>query len=101
MPLGLNRTDLNTTGINYLHGFPINLSTHVWGNVVNWIPSPSYFGNIVLLPLNFGNLVTWATPNPSHFGNILGQSFGDFLVQEDGTSLFVLEDGSGDILLEN
>jgi hypothetical protein len=51
--------------------------------------------------MHFGNPVTWATPNPAHFGNIFGQSFGDFLLQEDGVSLFELEDGSGYILLEN
>ena len=109
MPAGLNRTDRNTTGITYLHGFPITylpidgyaqpgnqidylpVDGYAFpGNLVTWLPSPAYFGNPV----------TWL-PNPAHFGNIFGQNFGNFLLQEDGISLFVLEDGSGDILLEN
>ena len=108
MPAGLNRTDLNTTGITYLHGFDITylpIDGYAQpGNIVDWFPNPDYFGNPVTwnpAPNYFGNPVTWFTPNPAHFGNIFGQSFGDFLVQEDGTSLFVLEDSSGDILLEN
>lgn len=103
--LGLNRTDLNVTGITYLHGSPVDLTDIEFGNLVDWNPSPSYFGNIVLLPLNIGNTVNWRVHpdqfyGSPHFGNIFGQ-FGDFLLQEDGISLFVLEDGSGEILLEN
>ncbi len=110
MPRGLNRTDLNTTGITYLHGFPITYAPvdgfAFPGNEVDWLPSPAYFGNLITwLPVDGyaypGNVVNWVVPNPAHFGNIFGQLFGDFLLQEDGVSLFVLEDGSGDILLEN
>lgn len=109
MPTGLNRTDLNITGINYLHGFPITYlpidGIAQPGNEVDWLPSPSYFGNLITwLPVDGyaypGNLVTWATPNPAHFGNIFGGPIGGNLLQEDGVSLFLLEDGSGWILLE-
>ena len=110
MPTGLNRTDLNTTGIDYLHGFKITYlpidGIAQPGNEIDYLPVDGYAfpGNLVTwlpTPMHFGNPVTWATPNPAHFGNIFGQSFGDFLLQEDGVSLFELEDGSGYILLEN
>jgi hypothetical protein len=68
MPRGLNRTDLNTTGISYKNGFPIDTDTHVWGNPVDWEISPSYFGTIVSLPVSFGNAITWK-PISNHFGN--------------------------------
>ncbi len=99
MPLGLNRTDLNTTGIDYLHGSPVTLP-HQFGNTVNWVVNPAHFGNVVLLPLNLGNQVNWA-PSPAHYGNIFGQVFEDDLLLEDGVTTFGLENGSGNILLEN
>jgi len=110
VPRGLNRTDLNKTGISYLHGFPITylpIDGYAYpGTQIDYLPVDGYAfpGNLVTWepnPAFFGNPVTWATPNPAHFGNIFGQSFGDFLLQEDGVSLFELEDGSGYILLEN
>ena len=78
------------------------------------ITLPHDFGNDVTLPMNFGNpvpptdatfnsnQVTWL-PSPAHFGNVITPSAlpGDFLVQEDGSSLFEFEDGTGFILLEN
>jgi len=101
MPCGLVRTDLNITGINYLHGFPITLP-HDFGNDVLWIVSPAHFGNPIppINPTFNSNPVNWVV-NPAHFGNIIGQVFGNFLLQEYGISLFELEDGSGFILLEN
>lgn len=113
MPCGLVRTDLNTTGINYLHGFRINLLTHIFGNTVNWVVRPSHFGNPVLLPMTFGNVVNWIvepdeTMGYLHFGNYLGGEIPppNIIVStysgielEDGSGLIVLEDGSI-ILLE-
>jgi len=69
MPRGLNRTDLNTTDVDYLHGNPVVL--------------PVTFGTPITLPHNFGNQppfdpgnpVTWV-PNPAHFGNIFGANLG-------------------------
>jgi hypothetical protein len=106
VPCGLNRTDLNVTGVTYLHGFPITLP-HEFGFAITL---PHNFGNAMVLPADFepeersvGNLVTWP-PTPAHFGNIFGGSTPpppvvDYLLQEDGFR-FELEDGSGFILLE-
>jgi hypothetical protein len=69
MPRGLNRTDLNTTGTNYLHGNSV-VEPVIFGQPVTL---PKNFGNSVTLPKNFGNPVTWA-PSPAHFGNIIGAS---------------------------
>ena len=96
MPEGLVRTDLNKTGTTFNNGIPVT--------------EPLNFGTPITLPHNFGialpvsdptfdsNPVTW-TVSPAHFGNNFAPA-GDFLVQENGTSLFVLETGTGDILLE-
>jgi hypothetical protein len=64
MPLGINRTDLNSTGKSYKNGSPITL--------------PHAFGTSVELPVDFGNpipstgtnenAVNWE-PTPEHFGN--------------------------------
>jgi len=67
MPRGLNRTDLNTTDTNYLHGNPVVEPV----NFGQPVTLPKNFGNSVTLPKNFGNPATWA-PSPAHFGNILG-----------------------------
>ena len=89
MPRGLNRTDLNTTGISYKNGTPITL--------------PHNFGNPVTLPKNFGNNPPFDAGNqvtlPKNFGNQIGQSFGSYLVQADGTSKFLLVGTSGALLL--
>ena len=63
MPRGLNRTDLNKTGISYRNGFPITL--------------PHNFGNLITLPHDFGNDPPQDTPGnpvtlPKNFGNIIG-----------------------------
>ena len=96
MPLGLNRTDLNVTGITYLHGFPVNLNTLEFGNLITWFPESSHFGNVILLPLNLGNAVNWRVET-SRFGNYI-----NFIPTPPPTvSGIELEDGSGVILLEN
>jgi len=69
MPRGLNRTDLNTTDTNYLHGNPVVEPV----NFGQPVTLPKNFGNSVTLPKNFGNPVTWV-PSPAHFGNIIGAS---------------------------
>ncbi len=71
MPRGLNRTDLNSTGTSYkdgtpvtlpkTFGTPIDLTTHNFGNPVTHGDDPTQFGNDV----------TWPTPDPAHFGNDL------------------------------
>jgi hypothetical protein len=66
MPRGLNRSG------DFHKGTPIDTSTHNFGNVVNWAPSPTHFGNPVTQgsdPKQFGNTVNWPTPDPAHFGN--------------------------------
>ena len=101
MPLGLNRTDLNTTGINYLHGFKITLP-HNFGNLVTWKPFPAYFGNPVLLPLDFGNVVNWRVEPYQYYGNLhFGNYIGYTPVPPSSVSGIELEDGSGLIVLEN
>jgi len=90
MPLGLNRTDLNTTGTSYRNGSPVTLPKS-FGNPVTL---PKNFGNPVELPKDFGNPVNWATPDPTHFGNLIGGGGA-------GSSGFELEDISGLILLED
>ena len=109
MPLGINRTDLNITGVNFLHGSPVT-EPHEFGNLVNWTPTPTYFCNVVLLPLNIGNAVNWQVHPDElygalHFGNYIGfvptppvPPFSG-LELEDGTGFILLEDG-GVILLE-
>lgn len=101
MPLGINRTDLNTTGITYKDGFPITLP-HDFGNPVDWLtPDPTHFGNPIPSDGKNINTVDWPTPNPAHFGNIFGAApSGNFLELESGSGGFELEDGSGLILLE-
>ena len=102
MPEGLVRKDLNTTGIDYRNGTPVTLP-HDFGNDVTWLPSPAHFGNTVTWvpsPAHFGNPMTWV-PSPAHFGNLInGNGSEDDLLQEDGTSTFIRENSSGNILLE-
>lgn len=64
MPLGLNRTDLNTTGTSYRNGTPIT-EPHEFGTPIT---EPHDFGNDVTLPHDFGNDVTL----PKNFGNVIG-----------------------------
>ena len=92
MPRGLNRTDLNTTGQSYRNGTPITLP-HEFGNPITL---PHDFGNEP--PFDAGNPVTW-TPSPAYFGNLIGQSSGNYIVQVDGTSKFLLAGTSGALLL--
>jgi hypothetical protein len=98
MPLGLNRTDLNVSGVDYLHGSPVILP-HNFGNIVNWVIRPSHFGNVVLLVLNVGNVVSW-TPTAAHFGNV-SPPVNPPLPPPSNAFGFELEDGSGVILLES
>ena len=104
MPRGLNRTDLNITGISYRNGFKITYDPvrgfAFPGNLVDWFISPAHFGNaITYLPTpgiaQPGNLVTWAI-NPAHFGNIIiGPNppvIKNFLLLDDG-SYVLLDDG--------
>ena len=109
MPRGLNRTDLNKTGISYLHGFKITylpIDGYAYpGTQIDYLPVDGYAspGNPVTWepnPAFFGNPVTWATPNPAEFGNIFGGLIGGNLLQEDGVSLFLLETDLGWIILE-
>jgi hypothetical protein len=106
--LGLNRVG------DYANGFPINLATHNFGNPVTVTdtshiepqPMPVGTGNILTLPVVFGNAVTWA-PSPAHFGNAIPYvpptppSSEDDILLEDGVTTIELEDGSGNIHLEN
>jgi hypothetical protein len=108
MPCGIVRTDLNTTGISYRNGFPITyLPVDGYaqpGNEIDYLPVDGYAfpGNLVDWfpnPAFFGNPVTWEV-NPAQFGNIIGGIVGGNLLQEDGVSLFLLEDDTGWIILE-
>lgn len=97
MPEGAVRKDLNTTGVNYLNGNPIPPgAASDNSNPVNWVPAPAHFGNPVpATSATFNsNPVTWV-PTPSHFGNINPKttSVSGFLL-EDGTGVILLEDGS-------
>jgi hypothetical protein len=79
MPLGLNRIG------DFRDGSPLTL--------------PHNFGDTVTLPKNFGNPAipaTFGSPVtlPKNFGNIIGGG-------PSTTSGFLLEDGSGVILLES
>lgn len=76
MPLGLVRPG------NFSNGFPV-VEPLVFGTPINLITHN--FGNPVTLPLNFGNII----------GAV------DELLQEDGVSFFLLENGIDSILLEN
>ena len=66
MPIGLNRTDLNNTGITYNEGLLISEPVN-FGNVIT---EPVNFGNVITEPVNFGNVISWM-PNSAHFGNDL------------------------------
>ena len=67
MPRGLNRSG------DFRNGSPITLP-HTFGNPITQTPSPKNFGNAVTWPTpnpaEFGNAVTW-TPSPAHFGNVI------------------------------
>jgi hypothetical protein len=76
MPEGLVRTDLNKTGTTYKNGTPITLP-HDFGNDVTWAtPNAAHFGNPIPAtdPTFNSNPVTWSTPDPAHFGNEIGGS---------------------------
>jgi hypothetical protein len=83
MPRGLNRTNLNTTGTSYRNGTPIDLTTHNFGNVVDWNPSPSHFGNES--PFDQGNQVDWS-PSPEHFGNLITVDAIEFVISTAATN---------------
>lgn len=67
MPRGLDRTDLNKTGISYRNGFPITLP-HNFGDPITLPhdfgngPPQDTPGNSVILPKNFGNIILPAAP---------------------------------------
>lgn len=85
MPLGLNRTDLNDTGITYKDGTPIT-EPHDFGNDVDWAtPNPAHFGNPIPTSGTEQNKVTWATLDPTHFGNIFGGAGGMTFNRFSGT----------------
>ena len=101
--LGLNRTG------GYLRGFPV-VEPLVFGNVINI--ATHNFGNLVTLPVAYGNPVI----EPKNYGNpvplypttyVAGStppsppSSEDDILLEDGVTTIELEDGSGNILLEN
>jgi len=71
MPLGLNRTDLNTTGTSYRNGTPVTLP-HDFGNDIT---EPHDFGNDIPSDGKNVNTVNWV-PSPAHFGNIIGGGSG-------------------------
>jgi hypothetical protein len=104
MPLGVNRTDLNTTGITYKDGFPVTWPTpnpaH-FGNPVDWLtPDPTHFGNPIPSDGNNVNTVDWQTPDPAHFGNLFAVGFNGAIELEDGSGVIELESATGVILLE-
>ncbi len=102
MPLGINRSG------GYLRGFPITLP-HSYGNQINL--TTHNFGNPVNLLLSVGNEVTephsFGNPVPLYPTTYVGStppsppSSEDDLLLEDGITTISLEDGSGNILLEN
>jgi hypothetical protein len=73
MPLGVNRTDLNSSGTNYRKGTPINTATHNFGNPIT---TPHDFGNDIPSDGKEQNTVTW-TPSPAHFGNQINLAAGN------------------------
>jgi hypothetical protein len=71
-PLGKNNSDPNDGGQSFRNGTPIDLTTHDFGNIVNWAtPNPAEFGNPIPSSGTNENRVTWQ-PSPSHFGNQIG-----------------------------
>jgi hypothetical protein len=62
MPLGINRTDLDSSHTNYRKGTPVTLPKN-FGNPVN--TATKNFGNAVTLPVVYGSPVT----TPHDFGN--------------------------------
>jgi hypothetical protein len=71
-PLGKNNSDPNDGGQSFRNGTPIDLTTHDFGNVINWAtPNPAEFGNPIPSSGTNENQVTWQ-PSPSHFGNQVG-----------------------------
>lgn len=49
----------------YNHGTPLT-TPHTFGNLVQWAPSPSHFGNFEVNAIT--NPIQWV-PTPAHFGN--------------------------------
>ena len=98
MPLGLNRTDLNFTGISFRSGFPLVLPANFEannepsfpGNIVSWLPSPAHFGNPIPTSGTEQNIVTWAI-NPTQFGNIIGGILEGYLLEVDGTPFWLVD----------
>jgi len=106
MPLGLVRQG------DYANGFAV-VEPLVFGNQVTVTdtshtepqPMPVGTGNILNLPVVYGNLVTWV-PSPAHFGNAIPYvpptppSSASGFELEDGSGIILLEDGD-EFLLEN
>jgi hypothetical protein len=67
MPCGLNRVGV------YRNGFKVVLPL-VFGNSVTWpTPNPAHWGNPIPSSGTNINFVTWITPNPAHFGNAVSK----------------------------
>lgn len=94
MPLGLNRTDANSSGTSFKNGTPVTLPL----NVGNPAP-PASFGNPIPSSGTEQNTVTWL-PSPSHFGTLIGSLISNGILLENGVDFFSLEDGSGVLILE-
>jgi len=72
MPLGMDRTDLNTSGINYRLGNPVTLPKNFGTVITNLTPE----GNPIPASGTEQNVVTW-TPSPAHFGNDINLAAGN------------------------
>jgi len=83
MPLGLNRTDLNMTGISYYQGFPVTLP-HTFGNQNR---------------LTFGNPIPTSGTEQNKIPAYGGNTFASYILLETGQSITV-ESGTGQLLKE-
>ena len=73
-PLGINRSDPNHGGTSYRNGTPIT-EPHDFGNDVTWpTPDPAHFGNSIPSSGTNQNTVNWV-PSPAHFGNIIAPPY--------------------------
>lgn len=117
MAEGIVREDLNVTGVDFKDGNPVvtTVKTDTNSNPVNWVPTPTHFGNQIPAKSFLDNsaVVNWPI-SPTWFGNKFGTAGPPVLppdpdpgppqdgalLQEDGVFDFLLEDSSGVILLE-
>lgn len=68
-PLSLNRSDPNAGGPSYRDGVPVTEPTD-FGNDVTWpTPDPTHYGNPTPSSGSEQNVVDWSTPDPTQFGN--------------------------------